>query len=110
MIIKLDWFGCQPRAPWETQIHQTLHALSLIKPISRASVRIEEHDEGGMPFHLTLMLTMPGPDVLSHGTGHTFEEALLKLSRAAKKTLTERVLKSRQPTDAAMGVKATHRG
>ena len=56
------------------------------------------------------MLTMPGPDVLAHGAGHTFEEALRKLEDAALKTLEHRAKKARQLNGAVRGVKALHRG
>jgi len=110
MIIKLDWFSCSPTKKWEAQIHQTLEELGTLKQISQASVRVEETTESAHQFHLTLMLRMPGPDVLSHGTGSTFEEALLKLGTAARKTLMARASKARETNSAGIGVKATHRG
>jgi hypothetical protein len=110
MIIHLDWFGCNPRSKWETEIHQTLENLATIKRVSRASVRVEEITEGGPRSHLTMMLTMPGPDVISHGIGHTFDEALLKLTATVRQMLTMRAMKLRQHDGAARGVKALHRG
>lgn len=110
MIIKLDWFGCSPRYKWENKIHQTLELLSSIKPVSRASVRVEKIADGGPRYHLTMMLSMPGPDVLSHGIGQTFDEALLKLAGEARKTLSKRALKARQANGASTGVKPVYRG
>lgn len=110
MIIRLDWFGCEPTAAREQSIHKTLETLQSIKPISRASVRVEEQAKDSPSYHLTLMLTMPGPDVLAHGAGHTFDEALRKLEAATVKTLETRVHKARQLNGAVRGVKALHRG
>ena len=110
MIIRLDWFGCEPTALREQLIHNTLETLQGIKPISRASLRVEEQPKESPSFHLTLMLTMPGPDVLAHGAGHTFDEALRKLEAAASKTLEGRAQKARQKNGAVRGVKALHRG
>ncbi|MDI1311823.1 hypothetical protein [Prosthecobacter sp.] len=84
MITKLEWFGCTPDAAREIQIHQTLHMLSEIKPIARASLRVEEEEASAEPFHLTLMLSMPGPDVLAHGRGHSFQHALHQLTSVAQ--------------------------
>lgn len=110
MIIRLDWFGCEPTTTKEQRIHRALETLQSIKPISRASVRVEEQTNESPSYHLTLMLTMPGPDVLAHGAGHTFEEALRKLEDAALKTLEHRAKKARQLNGAVRGVKALHRG
>ncbi len=110
MIIRLDWFGCEPTSAKEQRIHKALETLQSIKPISRASVRVEEQTKESPSYHLTLMLTMPGPDVLAHGAGHTFEEALLKLEAAALRTLENRARKARQLNGAVRGVKALHRG
>jgi hypothetical protein len=110
MIIRLDWFGCEPTAAKEQHIHQTLETLQGIKPISRASVRVEEQANDSPAYHLTLMLAVPGPDVLAHGVGHTFDEALKKLKAAALKALENRARKSRQLNGAVRGVKASHRG
>jgi hypothetical protein len=89
MIIKIDWFGYSPNASWENQIHQILQALSEIKPISRARLRVEEEDESTDPFHLTLMLSMPGPDVLVHSRGHSFQSALEQINSKAHIKLSE---------------------
>jgi len=110
MIIRLDWFGCEPTAAKEQRIHQALETLQSIKPISRASVRVEQQAKESPAYHLTLMLTMPGPDVLAHGAGHTFDEALRKLETSAFKTLENRAHKARQLNGAVRGVKALHRG
>ena len=110
MIIRLDWFGCEPTGAKEQRIHQALETLQSVKPISRASVRVEEQASQSPPYHLTLMLTMPGPDVLAHGTGHTFEEALIKLEATALKTLEDRANKARQINGTIRGVKTLHRG
>lgn len=88
MIPQIDWFGCSQNTAWEIQIHQTLHNLSKIKPISRASLRVEEEGTSAEPFHLTLMLSMPGPDVLVHGRGQSFQTALQQISTGAWKKLT----------------------
>jgi hypothetical protein len=110
MIVHLDWFGCDPRHSHETKIHQMLEKLGGIRPITRASLRIEEGLEGAPPFHLILMLSMPGPDVLVHSNGQTFEEALLKLEALARKNFEARAIKSKQADRAVRGVKAMHRG
>lgn len=110
MIIQLDWFGCKPRGKWESQIHQTLEHLATLKPISRAVVRVQQQAEKATRYHLSLMLSMPGPDVLAHSNGHTFDEALLKLKASVQKTLATRLLKASQLTGATRGVKPAHRG
>lgn len=110
MIIQLDWFGCEPRTQWESQIHQTLEQFAAIKPISRATVRVEQHSEKNPRYHLSMMLCIPGPDVLTRSVGHTFDEALLKLHASARKTLATRLIKARQLNGAACGVKPAHRG
>jgi hypothetical protein len=94
MIIKIEWFGCSPSAAWEIQIHQTLQMFAEIKPISRVSLRIEKEDTSAEPFHLTLMLSMPGPDVLVHGRGHSFQNALQQLTSAAQSQLSASAQKS----------------
>jgi hypothetical protein len=110
MIIQLDWFGCNPRAKWETQIHQTLEEFASLKPISRATFCVEEHTAGAPRYQLTMLLCIPGPDVHVCTRGHTFDEALLKLAAAVRKTLSKRTLKQRQFNGATCGVKANHRG
>lgn len=110
MIIQLDWFGCEPNSNRELHIHKTLETLNSIKPISRASLRVEEQAKSSPAFHLVLILSMPGPDVLAHGIGHTFDEALRRLEEAAHKTLESRARKARQLNGAVRGVKALHRG
>lgn len=97
MITKLDWFGCSPNAAWETQIHQTLQMLAEIKLISRASLRVEEEETSAEPFHLTLMLSMPGPDVLAHGRGHSFQNALQQLTLGVREKLSAQVLGNVRP-------------
>jgi hypothetical protein len=105
MIIKLDWFGCEPKNLWENRIHQVLEKLTALKPITRASVRVEELRTSSPPFHLTLMLSMPGPDVLASGVGHTFDEALRKLEESATKSFARRKPKPYQPQAAIRGMK-----
>jgi hypothetical protein len=97
VITKLDWFGCSPNAAWETQIHQTLQMLAEIKLISRASLRVEEEETSAEPFHLTLMLSMPGPDVLAHGRGHSFQNALQQLTLGVREKLSAQVLGNVRP-------------
>jgi hypothetical protein len=109
MIIQLDWFGCHPRIKWETQIHQTLEQLATLKPISRAVVRVEQQSEKKPRYHLSMMLSIPGPDVLVLSSGHTFDEALLKLRTNVSRTLTTRLLKTRRITADARSVKPAHR-
>lgn len=87
MITNIDWFGCAPNASWEKQIQQVLQALSEIKTISRARLRVEEAAESTDSFHLTLMLSMPGPDVLAHGRGNSFQSALDQINSQAHKKL-----------------------
>lgn len=110
MIIQLDWFGCEPRTKWESLIHQTLEQFASLKPISRAQVRIEQLSQQTPPYHLSVMLSIPGPDVLARAAGHTFDEALLKLTASVRKTLTMRAMKVRELDSAPRGVKAMHRG
>jgi hypothetical protein len=110
MIIQLDWYGCDPRTQWETQIHQTLEQLASLKTISRAVVRVERQPEKTPRYHLSMLLSIPGPDVLARSAGHTFDEALLKLRVSVHKTLATRLLNARRPTIAARGVKPAHRG
>jgi len=110
MIIHLDWFGCDPRAQWESQIHQTLEQFATLKQISRAVVRVEQQREKTPRYHLSMMLSIPGPDVLARSAGHTFDEALLKLQATVRKTLATRLLNARRLTGAARGVKPAHRG
>lgn len=110
MIIQLDWFGCDPRTQWESQIHQTLEHFVALKPISRAVVRVEQQPEKSPRYLLSMMLSIPGPDVLARSAGHTFDEALLKLQASVQKTLATRLIKARQLTGAARGVKPAHRG
>lgn len=110
MIVHLDWFGCDPRHSHETKIHQMLEKLRSIRPITRASLRVEEGLQSAAPFHLILMLSMPGPDVLVHSNGQTFEEALFKLEASTRKNFEARIHKSRQANRAVRGVKAMYRG
>ncbi len=110
MIIKLDWFSCNSSPKWDAQIHKMLEEMGALKAISHASVRVEEISEGSPRFHLTTMLRMPGPDVLAHGDGQTFEEAILKMSGKIRHTLQTRVSNARRNDSAAKGVKAMHRG
>lgn len=110
MIIQLDWFGCEPRTQWETQIHQTLEQFASLKTISRAVVRVEKQPEKTPRYQLSMMLSIPGPDVLARTAGHTFDEALLKLHSSVRKTLATRLLNARRLTGAARGVKPAHRG
>ena len=110
MIIQLDWFGCEPRAKWESLIHQTLEQFATLKTISRAQVRIEQLSQQTPPYQLSVMLSVPGPDVLARSAGHTFDEALLKLTASVRKTLTMRAMKMRELNAAPRGVKAMHRG
>ena len=110
MIIQLDWFGCAPRPQWEAQIHQALEQFSSLKTMSSASVRIEEKTEHAPRYKLSMMLSIPGPDIRANSVGHTFEEAMLKLTASVRKAMATRELKARQRTGAARGVKAMHRG
>jgi len=110
MIIQLDWFGCAPRPKWEAQIHQALEHFGSSKPISRAAMRVEEISEHPPRYHLSMKLSIPGPDILARSDGNTFDEAMLKLIASVRKTLASRAMKVRQINGAARGVKAMHRG
>jgi hypothetical protein len=110
MIIQLDWFGCEPRSKWEALIHQHLEQFATSKNITRAQVRVEQHAEAHPPYRISLLLNIPGPDIASQGSGSTFDEALLKLVQAVRRTITLRAMKSREDNGAAKGVKAMHRG
>ncbi len=96
MIIKHTWVGCEPNEKWEAQIKQTLESVAIVKPITKASMRVEESLESTPPFHLTLILSMPGPDVLVHGLGQNFYEALMNLVATAFKKLAEQNQKAFQ--------------
>lgn len=110
MIIQLDWFGCEPRSKWESLIHQTLAQFATLKTISRAQVRVEQLSDQTPPYQLSVMLSIPGPDVLARSAGHTFDEALLKLTASVRKTLSMRAMKVLELNAAPRGVKALHRG
>lgn len=110
MTIQLDWFGCDPRPAWENGIHKILEDLQRLKRISHASVRVNRSRDSSPPFGLSIFLAIPGPDLETTGSGQTFEEALLKASNAAKRSLMERSQKARRVTAAARGVKASFRG
>jgi hypothetical protein len=110
MIIKLEWFSCNPTQKWEAEIHQMLEEMATLKQISLASVRVEELTQSSQKYHLTTILRMPGPDVLAHGDGFTFEEALKKMADKIRHTLQTRIEASRREDGATRGVKAIHRG
>lgn len=110
MIIQLDWFGCEPRAKWESSIHQALEHFATLKTISRARVRVEQFAGRSLAYQVSVMLSIPGPDVTALSNGHTFEEALRKLSASVSRSLAARGLRSRRRDAAPRGVKATHRG
>jgi len=110
MIIHLDWFGCNPRTQWESQIHQSLEQFATLKTIYRAVVCLEQQPEKTPRYHLSMMLSVPGPDVLARSAGHSFDEALLKLHASVHKTLATRLLKARRFTGAVRGVEPAHRG
>lgn len=84
--------------------------FAALKAISRACVRVEQSTEGTPRFHISVLLCIPGPDILARSSGCTFQEALLKASTSVRKTLATRALKARQLNGAARGVKAAHRG
>lgn len=96
MTIHLDWFGCTPRPQWESSIHETVEVLSLIKPLDRVSVRIEQLKDSPA-FHFTLMLSMPGPDVLVHSSAPTFDQGLQQIFSKARTSLMAQVKKVRAP-------------
>jgi hypothetical protein len=110
MIIQLDWFGCNRRSKWEGQIHQTLEQAAMLKNISRAQVRVSETPEQTPRYSLTMLLSIPGPDVQMSSSGHTFDEAMLKLQAMLRKTLLLRSRTYRKVDAAPLGVKASHRG
>lgn len=110
MNIQLDWFGCAPIPKWESQIHHALERFAAMKPVTRAQVRVEELKEGTPRYHISMTLSIPGPDVLARSWGHTFDEAMIKLNATVHKTLTMRAMNARQLTGAARGVKPSHRG
>lgn len=110
MIIHLDWFGCQPRVKWESSIHQALEHFATLKPISRARVRVEQLTGCTPAYQVSVLLCIPGPDVSALSNGHTFDEALRKLSTTVSRTLALRAMKSRRRDAAPRGVKAMHRG
>ena len=111
MIIRIDWFNCNALPKWDAKIHKMLEEIVELKPqISHASVRTEEIPDAGQRFHLVTMLRMPGPDIIAHGKGQTFEEAMLKMATKIRRTLTTRTSKALQFTGAACGVKTSFRG
>lgn len=97
MTIHLDWFGCTPRPQWESSIHETVEVLSLIKPLDRVSVRVEQLKDDSSTFHFTLMLSMPGPDVLVHASSPTFDQGLQQIFSKARTSLMAQVKKVRAP-------------
>ncbi len=110
MIIKLDWFRCSPRKKWETQIHQSLEHFAALKPVSHAGIRVEENIESGHRFHISMLLSIPGPDLAAQAKGQTFDEALSKLNASICRSLTQRAKNNRRNTDAPKGVKPQFRG
>jgi hypothetical protein len=97
MLISLDWFGCTPNSTIEIQIHQILQGLSEVKAINRASLRIEQNATSPEPFHLTLMLSMPGPDVLASAQGTGLQETLFQLTASTRKKLAAQLAGNLQP-------------
>ncbi len=105
MIIKLDWYNCTAHPTWETQIHQLLEEAAHLQPVSHATVRVEEMTGGDMRFHLVTALRMSGPDILAHGDGSTFDEALLEMSAKLRRGLRSSALHGRhgKPTVSRAG-------
>ena len=97
MIIKLDWYNCTALPQWEAQIHQMLEEATQHQSISHASIRVEDTPSSEMRFHLVTLLRMPGPDVIAHGDGHTFEEAMMNMGAKLRRTLRSRALNARRP-------------
>ena len=110
MIIKLDWFRCSPRKKWENQIHQSLEHFAALKPVSHAGIRIEETPDTGSRFQISMLLSIPGPDLAAQAQGQTFDEALAKLNASIHRSLTQRAKNTRRNTAAPKGVKPQFRG
>jgi hypothetical protein len=110
MIIKLDWFRCSPLKKWETQLHQALEQFAALKPVSQALVRVEENPGSGHRFRISMLLSIPGPDLDVQAQGQTFDETLSKLHATIHRSLSQRALKTRRNTDAPKGVKPQYRG
>jgi ribosome-associated translation inhibitor RaiA len=110
MIIKLDWLRCPPRKKWETQIHQTLEHFAALKPVSHAGIRVEENPDSGPRFRISMLLSIPGPDLAAQAHGQTFDEALSKLQASILRSLDRRAQRSRRNTGAPKGVKPQFRG
>jgi hypothetical protein len=100
MIIKLDWYNCTALPQWEAQIHHMLEEAAHYKTISHASIRVEDTPGTELRFHLVTLLRMPGPDVIAHGDGHTFEEAMLNMGARLRRTLRSRALNEQRPATA----------
>lgn len=95
MIIKLEWFNCTALPQWEAQIHHMLEEAAQQKSISHASIRVEDTPGTEPRYHLVTLLRMPGPDVIVHGDGHTFEDAMLNMGARLRRTLRSRALNAR---------------
>lgn len=110
MTTQLNWLGCHSCDKWEHRILEALESFAASKTISKAEVTVEHLTEGTTPFRLSMMLSIPGPDIISKGTGQTFEEAMVKLVNAAQKTIKTREMQAQRRSGAARGVKPAFRG
>lgn len=110
IIPAIEWLHCDPLPRWQAQIERMVSQFAALKPVSKATVRVEQATEGTPRFHLSVLLCVPGPDIVARASGCTFPEALLKTASSVNKTLARRALNARRLNGAARGVKAAHRG
>lgn len=67
-----------PSASFTALIEQHLDAIGKSLRIDEARVVIERRLEASPPFHISMHLVTPGPDVLAEAMDHTLRAALLK--------------------------------
>ncbi len=109
MITQFNWRGCNSRSKWENRIRQSLEQVANLREISKAEVTVD-HLAGAGPFRLSMVLSIPGPNILASSAGQTFDEAMHKLDATVSKMLSSRRLKARRYSGAARGVKPAFRG
>jgi hypothetical protein len=110
MQIQLEWHRCAPTRRREDMIHQTIEAFAAKRRVSSAGVRVEERVSDSPRFEISMLLQIPGPDLAGAGSGQTFDEALVKLTKKLWRDVAVRERKLRRNTDAPKGVKASYRG
>ena len=110
MITHIQYFGCDARPDWDEKLEALFFEARQHLPVSDASARVEEPQNAAYRYRITLDLKLPGPDILVHADGYTFNEALIGVSAAIRQKLKARATKATRNTAATRGVKAAHRG